>query len=452
MILAIFSTWGIAIKSLRGLRTKVQSAVSRLVKGSSMAQSKSAKTMVAKAKPSKAKLTATATRSPARAAAARKDVKPPAKKAPVKKAAPAKAAPVKKVAPAKKVSPTRNADLAKKAAPSKKSAPKNVVSVKKAKAAQPKPAPNKAPVEKAVPAKKPIIAKSAAKPATIAKTVETPKQAASVAEKPAAAPVRTMKTTAPKLQVATPVKKSAATVQAPSPRSTVSAQPQHANGKTALRRAPVSRVVPSRPATRPQPIPQDVGTYHSYGLGLYYEEQGGPYPTVVPSRREVLPVAVEWKERMRPGELYQIFKRFFEANEIGNRLVASLREGSACVLEFEGDPQMYKVVKVRGRALFESGRPAKAEVYLKLSRHAVEALLALEMNRPEAYVERFIALLEEVEPTQRIELKLLCSQGEAMRKGYLGIVAAGGRPFADSLARMNYAFPSGFLKQLTARR
>jgi hypothetical protein len=183
-------------------------------------------------------------------------------------------------------------------------------------------------------------------------------------------------------------------------------------------------------------------------LDDYFDINASPYPTLPPSRREVLPVAVEWKEKMRPGELYQAFKRFFEANEIGNRLTGPLREQAAAIVEFEGDPQIYKIVKIRGRAAFEQGRPASAEVYIKFSRFSVEALLAPNATKPAEYVDRFCLLLVDTDPGRRIEFKLLCTHGEAIRKGYLGVVAAGGKRLAEVLIPMGYGMPQDFVRQL----
>lgn len=203
------------------------------------------------------------------------------------------------------------------------------------------------------------------------------------------------------------------------------------------------RAAPAERKSLPHKAPQQ-----GFSFNDYFDGNASPYPTLPPSRREVLPVAVEWKERMRPGELYQIFKRFFEANEIGNRLIGTLREGAAAIIEFDGDPQIYKVVKVRGRALFESGRPASAEVYLKFSRHAVEALLAPNATKPLEYVQRMSQLMSEPDPLKRLEIKLLSTHGEAVRKGYLGVVAAGGKLLASSLAALHFALPHEFVKQL----
>lgn len=212
---------------------------------------------------------------------------------------------------------------------------------------------------------------------------------------------------------------------------------------------PPPRPIQRGPSEERKALPHKEPERQSFSFDFYFDRNASPYPTPPPSRREILPVAVEWKEKMRPGELYQIFRRFFDANEIGNRILGTLREGAAAILEFEGDPQIYKIVKVRGRALFEPGRPASAEVYLRFSRHAVESLLAPNATRPQEYVQRVVSLLRESDPERKIEVKLLSTHGDAMRKGYLGLVAAGGRLLAEALIELRFSLPADFVRHLT---
>lgn len=309
---------------------------------------------------------------------------------------------------------------------------------------------------KRAPASKPK-AKAAKKPARPAKKLlakkpkkllKKPAAKKAVAKKPAA-----KKPSAPKAAA----KKSA--VKAPAKKVTA----RHATGKM-VRPAPAAKPAPAprRPAPAParaagrgrrapderRALPHKNVPKPAFSFNDYFDGNASPYPTIPPSRREVLPVAVEWKEKMRPGELYQAFKRFFEANEIGNRLIGPLREGAAAIIEFEGDTAIYKVVKVRGRAAFEIGRPASAEIYVRFSRHSVEAILAPNATKPIEYVERFCTLVVEPDPAKRIDVKLLCTHGEAIRKGYLGVAAAGGRRLAETLISLGYSLPQEFVRQL----
>lgn len=301
---------------------------------------------------------------------------------------------------------------AKKAAPAKKPAAKKKMSKPAKKSVAKKPVAKKAPAKR--PAKKPAPA-AAKKPAgkAAAKKV-TARHATGKMVRPA------------------PVKKPAPAARKPA------AAPARAPGRAGRRVPDERRALPHKSIPKP-----------SFSFNDYFDGNASPYPTIPPSRREVLPVAVEWKEKMRPGELYQAFKRFFEANEIGNRLIGPLREGAASIVEFEGDAAIYKVVKVRGRAAFDVGRPASAEIYLRFSRHAVEAILAPNATKPVEYVERFCTLVVEPDPAKRIDLKLLCTHGEAIRKGYLGVAAAGGRRLAETLISLGYSLPQEFVRQLS---
>lgn len=319
------------------------------------------------------------------------------------------------------------------------------------------------PAKKAAPAKKPVKkaskpAKTAAKPAPKAKTQKVTarratgkmvrqmaKPARPVKAKTAGKPAKVAKPSRPAPKVAQ-VAPTAVKARRPEPK------PAKAKAAPAAAKAVVKAPSPPRPS-RPRleerkALPHKEPARPVMSLNDYFDMNASPYPTLPPSRREVLPVAVEWKEKMRPGELYQAFKRFFEANEIGNRLIGPLREQAAAIVEFEGDPQIYKIVKVRGRAVFEHGRPASAEVYVKFSRFAVEAILAPNATKPSEYVERFCQLAAESDPVKRIEFKLLCTQGEAIRKGYLGIIASGGKQLVDMLAPMGYSLPQDFVRQL----
>lgn len=238
------------------------------------------------------------------------------------------------------------------------------------------------------------------------------------------------------------MKKVANTAPAPQTSATA-ARPAPEKRKASVRKsapAPRARAVALPPKGLPHKDPESDGN----SLELFFDEQGGPYVTEPPSRRDVLPVAVEWKERMRAGELFQAFRRFFDVNEIGPRLVATLREGSGAVIEFEGDPQPYGIVKERGQGLLRVGRPDDADVHVRLTRRAVEALLAPNATRPDEYIDRLVVLMEE----KWIQVRLLSSTGDAMRKGYLGVVAAGGRSLADGLVRLGFPVPAGLVRRL----
>jgi hypothetical protein len=226
----------------------------------------------------------------------------------------------------------------------------------------------------------------------------------------------------------------------------VKSSPAKAQAKTVAKAS--TRSLRSKAPAERRALPHKAPPLQAFSFGDYFDGNASPYPTIPPGRRDVLPVAVEWKEKMRPGELYQAFKRFFEANEIGNRLIGTLREGAASIIEFEGDPQIYKIVKIRGRAVFEAGRPASVEAYVKFSRHAVEYILAPNATKPAEYVQRFTALMLEPDPAKRIELKLLCTHGEAIRKGYLGVVASGGKTLAEALVSLHFSLPAEFVRQL----
>lgn len=308
---------------------------------------------------------------------------------------------------------------AKKASPAKKSPPKSAMKLLRKvvkKLASKKPA-----VKKPI-AKKPIAKKTVAKKPVAKKVIKKV-----TAHKVSGKMVRGALVSKARSS-AKPAVKSSAVVRTIAKAST----------RSARTKAPAER----------RALPHKAPPTQSFSFGDYFDGNASPYPTVPPGRREVLPVAVEWKEKMRPGELYQAFKRFFEANEIGNRLIGTLREGAASIVEFEGDPQIYKIVKIRGRAVFEAGRPASVEAYVKFSRHAVEMLLAPNATKSSEYVQRFAGLLTESDPSKRIEIKLLCTHGEAIRKGYLGVVAAGGKTLAEALVALHFALPSELVRQL----
>lgn len=301
------------------------------------------------------------------------------------------------------------------------------------------------------PVRKPAAKKVAAKTVKAKKAVPRPKKAAAKPKPKAKAPAaRKVTARKPTGKMVRPSSAKAKPAKAPRPAHKRQAEraaaarpgtpPRKASPAAKPRRAPrveERRALPHKAPSRP-----------AFQMNDYFDGNASPYPTLPPSRREILPVAVEWKEKMRPGELYQAFKRFFEANELGNRFIGPLREGAAAIVEFEGDPQSYKVVKVRGRALMELGRPASAEVYLKLSRHAVESMLAPNATKPAEYVGRLVALMAEPDPSKRIELKLLCTHGEAIRKGYLGVVASGGKQLAEALLQLGHSLPHEFVKHL----
>lgn len=142
---------------------------------------------------------------------------------------------------------------------------------------------------------------------------------------------------------------------------------------------------------------------------------------------------------------YEILKKFYEESEIGHQVAKSLKEGTCAIIEFEGDPKIYKMHKKEGRTIIEEGKPEKAEMYFKFSNYALFYLFNPPTDNVSDYVSRLCDCVMEKDSTKRVEVKLLTSVIDAWRKGYISMMKLGGTRAIATVATLGIRMPKKLL-------
>lgn len=142
---------------------------------------------------------------------------------------------------------------------------------------------------------------------------------------------------------------------------------------------------------------------------------------------------------------YEILKKFYEESEIGHQVAKSLKEGTCAMIEFEGDPKIYKMHKKEGRTIIEEGKPEKAEMYFKFSNHALFYLFNPPTDNVSDYVNRLCDCVMEKDSLKRVEVKLLTSVIDAWRKGYISMMKLGGARAIATVATLGIRIPKKLL-------
>ncbi|MEW5947612.1 MAG: hypothetical protein AB1742_15595 [bacterium] len=145
-------------------------------------------------------------------------------------------------------------------------------------------------------------------------------------------------------------------------------------------------------------------------------------------------------------EGYERMKRFYEESEIGHQIAAPLVEGATAIVEFDGDPETYTLVKVKGRSVLKPGRPQKADIYFRFSAGAINYLFEPPTADAADYVNRLCDCLLETDPGKKVEFKLLQSLVTGWRKGYIAMMKLGGPRAISTVAKVGIRIPAKFLK------
>ncbi len=141
---------------------------------------------------------------------------------------------------------------------------------------------------------------------------------------------------------------------------------------------------------------------------------------------------------------YELMKQFYETSEIGHQFAKPLKEGATAIIEFEGDPETYTMVKHKGRSVLKPGKPKKAEIYFWFSKAAVDYLFNPPTTDPQEYVNRLLdCLLDKEKP---VKMKLLTSIVNGWRMGYVAMLKLGGPRAIATIAKLGIKIPARFLK------
>ena len=145
-------------------------------------------------------------------------------------------------------------------------------------------------------------------------------------------------------------------------------------------------------------------------------------------------------------ELYLRMKDFFETNPVTKKLAAPLKEGAVAWIQFEGDDTSYTLIKENGMSVLRSGKPEKAELYMKLNKGAIDYLFELQSDNVQDYALRLFECAIRPTPERRVEGKLTTSLLDAYRKGYIKMLLMGGPKAISWAAQLGIQIPKKFLK------
>ncbi len=141
---------------------------------------------------------------------------------------------------------------------------------------------------------------------------------------------------------------------------------------------------------------------------------------------------------------YEMMKQFYETSDIGHQFAKPLKEGATAIIEFEGDPEAYTMVKHRGRSVLKPGKPKKAEIYFWFSKAAVDYLFNPPAEDPQEYVNRLLECL--LSKDRPVKMKLLTSIVTGWRMGYIGMMKLGGPRAISTIAKLGIKIPTRFLR------
>ncbi len=146
-------------------------------------------------------------------------------------------------------------------------------------------------------------------------------------------------------------------------------------------------------------------------------------------------------------DLYQKMKEYYDNSELPQKVTKSLKEGAVAEVEFEGDDNVYMMIKENGRSHFRPGKPQKPQIYMKFSREAVEWLMDIGGDSEadiQEYVSRFGECILKPTETRWIRFKLCTNVVTGARMGYFGMMKAGGRKALDLALSMGIKVPKAY--------
>ncbi len=139
-------------------------------------------------------------------------------------------------------------------------------------------------------------------------------------------------------------------------------------------------------------------------------------------------------------------KKFFDTNPVAQRMVEPLVEGATARVEFEGDKNVYTLVKKKGKPTLIKEEPKKQEVIFVFSKEAVDYITSVQSDDVKDYVKALNECILNPTKTRWMRFKLTTTLVDAWRKGYVGMVKLGGNEAIKTLAKLGIRIPSKFLR------
>lgn len=145
-------------------------------------------------------------------------------------------------------------------------------------------------------------------------------------------------------------------------------------------------------------------------------------------------------------EGYERMKRFYEESEIGHQMAAPLKQNAVAFVEFDGDDQIYDLIKIDDRSVLRPKECERADIYFKFSSGSIDYLFDPPTESAEDYINRLCDCLLEKDPSKKVELKLLTSIIDGWRKGYIAMMKLGGPRGISTVAKIGIRIPGKFLR------
>lgn len=143
---------------------------------------------------------------------------------------------------------------------------------------------------------------------------------------------------------------------------------------------------------------------------------------------------------------YSKLKKFFENNKVAQRIVEPLKEGATARVEFEGDKNVYTLVKKGGKPTLLKKTPEKQEVVFVFSEEAVDYIISVKSDDVKDYVKALNDCVLFPTKTRWMRFKLTTTLIDAWRKGYMNMLKLGGKDAMKTVAKLGIKIPSRFLK------
>ncbi|MFH1537487.1 MAG: hypothetical protein ABIH66_00915 [bacterium] len=148
-------------------------------------------------------------------------------------------------------------------------------------------------------------------------------------------------------------------------------------------------------------------------------------------------------------EGYERMKRFYEESEVGHQMAAPLKQKAVAYVEFQGDDQIYELIKIENRSVLRPKESERAEIFFKFSRGSIDYLFEPPSENVEDYINRLCDCMLEKDPSKKVEMQLLTSIVDGWRKGYIAMMKLGGTRAIATVARIGIRIPGKFIKDKT---
>ena len=118
--------------------------------------------------------------------------------------------------------------------------------------------------------------------------------------------------------------------------------------------------------------------------------------------------------------------RLFREDSAWKAAARHLEEAATSGVYFSHRPcDPWRLVRERGQTLLRPGPAADPDFVFRFTPASVERLAALDGNVGDFAVELF-SLMIETDPAQRVDFRIVAPFSRLVRRGYLGLLAAGG--------------------------